>query len=129
MGILVPILVIVVLLLLNALFVAAEFGIVGAPRATIDRRAAGGEGTARKVAAILREPKRQDRFIATAQLGITLASLGLGMYGEHAVAEWIAGALHAAGMGEEGRWITAHTLASVIAVAILTYFHIVVGEM
>ncbi|HEX2204473.1 MAG TPA: hemolysin family protein [Longimicrobium sp.] len=126
---LVTILVIVVLLLLNALFVAAEFAIVGAPRAAVERLAAGGDRTARRVADILHDPRRQDRYIATAQLGITVASLGLGMYGEHAVAEWIAGALHAAGMGEEGRWITAHSLASVIAVAILTYFHIVVGEM
>ena len=80
------------------------------------------------MAAILREPRRQDRFIATAQLGITLASLGLGMYGEHELAEWIAGGLHAAGF-EAWRWMTAHALASVLAVAFLTYFHIVVGEM
>lgn len=129
MGWMVTILVIVVLLLLNALFVAAEFAIVGAPRAAVERKAAQGDRNAGRVAEILGDPRRQDRYIATAQLGITVASLGLGMYGEHAVAEWIAEALHAAGMGEEGRWITAHSLASVIAVAILTYFHIVVGEM
>ena len=75
---------------------------------------------------IIAEPGRQDRFIATAQLGITLASLGLGMYGEHALAEWIAG--HLEGWGAE-RWIAAHTVASVIAITVLTYFHIVVGEM
>ena len=128
MAVLVPIAIIVVLLLMNALFVAAEFGIVGAPRATIDRRAASGDRGARTVAAILREPRRQDRYIATAQLGITVASLGLGMYGEHVVAEWIAAGLHAAGMGEL-RWLTAHSLAVVLALVILTYFHIVVGEM
>jgi CBS domain containing-hemolysin-like protein len=128
MAILIPIVIIVLLLLANALFVAAEFGIVGAPRASIDRQAAQGGATARKVSDILREPRRQDRYIATAQLGITLASLGLGMYGEHVLAEWIAGGLHAAGF-EAWRWVTAHGLASVLAVAILTYFHIVVGEM
>src|SRR5687767_2010374 len=75
---------------------------------------------------LLADPVRQDRFIATSQLGITVASLGLGMYGEHVLADWIAGQLETLGAG---RWIAAHTVASVVSVAILTYFHIVIGEM
>jgi len=124
--IIVPILICTALLLLNALFVAAEFAIVGAPRPAIDRRAERGDWRARMVARTLANPQTQDRFIATAQLGITLASLGLGMYGEHLLAEWLAVRLEALGAG---RWIAAHTLGSIIAVMALTYFHIVIGEM
>lgn len=122
----VPIVIIAVLILLNALFVAAEFAIVGAPRASIERRAAEGDAAARMVSNILKDPRRQDRYIATAQLGITVASLGLGMYGEHVLAEWIGHWLVGLGPLREAG---AHTLASVLAVALLTYFHIVVGEM
>jgi CBS domain containing-hemolysin-like protein len=114
------------LILLNGFFVAAEFAIVGAPRAAIDRRAAAGNALALTVQRVLRDPQRQDRYIATAQLGITVASLGLGMYGEHVLAEEI---YHLLGLSGAPAWIVSHGLASVTAVAILTYFHIVVGEM
>ncbi len=118
--------VIVVLVVINGLFVAAEFAIVGAPRTAIEARAANGERIATQVHRVLEEPVRQDRYIATAQLGITLASLGLGMYGEHGVAEWLVHRLEALG---EFRYVTAHTLASGLAITLLTYLHIVFGEM
>jgi len=122
----VPVLLITLLILLNGLFVAAEFAIVGAPRQAIARRALEGERRARMVQTLLDDPKAQDRFIATAQLGITLASLGLGMYGEHLLAQGLAEVFEGLGAG---RWIAAHTLGSIVAIAILTYFHIVIGEM
>jgi CBS domain containing-hemolysin-like protein len=125
-GAIVATLIVAALILLNGLFVAAEFAIVGVSRPSIERRAARGERAARLVARILRDPRETDRFIATAQLGITVASLGLGMYGEHLLAGWLAGVFSGWGAG---RWVAAHTLGSVIAIAILTYFHIVVGEM
>ncbi len=120
------IVVVAVLVLLNALFVAAEFAIVGTPRVAIDTRAAAGSAVAQRVKAILDDPRRQDRFIATAQLGITLASLGLGMYGEHEVAHRLEPWLEGLGAA---RVVAAHTLASILAVALLTYAHIVFGEM
>jgi CBS domain containing-hemolysin-like protein len=114
------------LILLNGIFVAAEFAIVGAPRAAIDARVSAGDRLARLVQSVLRDPRKQDRYIATAQLGITVASLGLGMYGEHVLADGIYALLDMPGMPAV---IVSHGAASVIAVAILTYFHIVIGEM
>jgi CBS domain containing-hemolysin-like protein len=125
-AVLVPVVVIVVLIALNGLFVAAEFSLVMAPRAAIERLAEKGQGAARSLRRILSDSRLQDRCIATAQLGITVASLGLGMYGEHALAEWIAHGLESIGMPS---WLGAHAAASVVAIAILTYLHIVVGEM
>lgn len=122
-----PILIIVVLLALNAVFVAAEFAIIGAPRASIERRASEGQPAAARVEAVLKDPGATDRFIAAAQLGITFASLGLGMYGEHYLAERLS---HVFGeLPWLPRFIAAHTLATIVAVAVLTYFHIVLGEM
>lgn len=119
-------LIITALILLNGVFVAAEFAVVGASRTSIDARAAAGNRLALSVQAVLRDPTRQDRYIATAQLGITVASLGLGMYGEHVVADWI---YHQLGAVGAPAWLMSHGLASAAAIFILTYFHIVFGEM
>ena len=126
MHVVLPLVIIALLLLLNALFVAAEFAIVGAPRASIEHQAATGSALAKRVQAILEDAQRQDRYIATTQVGISVASLGLGMYGEHVIATWLAAWL---GHWADNPWITAHAIASVLAVTILTYFHIVIGEM
>jgi CBS domain containing-hemolysin-like protein len=114
------------LILVNGFFVAAEFALVGAPRAVIERKASEGHRAARLLQRILREPRLQDRYFATAQIGITLASLGLGMYGEHTVARWIYRTLQSLDVPS---WIAAHGGASVLAVGILTCFHIVLGEL
>jgi CBS domain containing-hemolysin-like protein len=119
-------LVIATLVAVNALFVAAEFAIVAAPRLAIRRRAEAGSGAARLVEWIQRDANRQDRFIATAQLGITAASLGLGMYGERVLADGIRATLAAV---EAPTWLSAHGIASAVSLAILTYLHIVLGEM
>ena len=124
--VLVPLGIIALLLLANALFVAAEFAIVGASRAQIDHAAAEGNRLAVRVARILESTERQDRYIATTQIGISIASLGLGMYGESVLAAWIEPRLMPL---DTYRWFAAHTAASIVAIAVLTYFHIVLGEV
>jgi len=118
--------VVALLVVANGFFVAAEFAIIGAQRAAIDHHASQGSRLARRVARILESPLRVDRYIATTQVGISVASLGLGMYGEHTLAEWLAVRFEPLSLT---RWIAAHALASIVAVAILTYLHIVIGEM
>lgn len=117
---------IVGLIVLNGIYVAAEFAIVGARKSAIDDMVRAGSRGAARVAAILADRRLQDRYIATAQLGITLASLGLGMYGETALAGWLTGALGGTGLPV---WLVSHAAASSIAILLLTYFHIVLGEM
>ena len=126
MELLVPAAIILALVVLNGFFVAAEFAIVGAPRASIEHQASRGHMLAQRVARVLEDAKRQDRYIATTQIGISVASLGLGMYGEHVLAEWIARWLEPY---DANPWIAAHAMASVIAIGLLTYLHIVIGEM
>jgi CBS domain containing-hemolysin-like protein len=114
------------LILITGLFVAAEFAIVSVPRISIEKSVTGGNKLASIVRKIIQSPKNQDRYIATAQVGISLASLGLGMYGEHVLAEWIHGLLQ--DMGNHS-WVIPHTVASFVAITVLTYFEIVFGEM
>jgi CBS domain containing-hemolysin-like protein len=118
--------IIALLIVLNAVYVAAEFAIVAARRQAVEERAASGDAWAGRVLRIMRDQKLQDRYIATAQLGITLASLGLGMYGERALSSWIAASAPGAGLPV---WLASHAVAGAIAIIVLTYFHIVLGEM
>jgi CBS domain containing-hemolysin-like protein len=122
----VPILIIIFLILVNALFVAAEFAVAGVSRPRIAQMAESGSTAAQQVLDILNDRQAVNRYLSTAQIGITVASLGLGMYGEHAVTGWLVGPLEHLGWIGTG---AAHTLAVVVSVALLTYLHMVLGEM
>ena len=96
------------------------------PRTRITQLAETGASAAMRVLLTLRSPQRVNFYLSTAQIGITVATLGLGMYGEHTIAEWLVGPIEHLG------WVghaAAHTAAVVISVSIITYLHVVVGEM
>jgi CBS domain containing-hemolysin-like protein len=114
------------LVLLNGLYVASEFALIGSRRSRLETMARQGSRGARRVLDILGDLPSLDRAIATVQLGITCASLGLGMYGEHAVAGLLRPLLADLGPAAGA---ASHGLASVLAVIILTYLHIVIGEV
>jgi len=125
---LIPVIIIILLIIINGLFVIAEFAIIGVRPSQIDQLANEGNKTAQGVAKILDSPQKQNRYIATAQLGITIASLGLGMYGEPRLAHFIEAFL---------AWLLVldvhdalvTTVGYLIALTLLTYLHIVAGEM
>ncbi len=124
--VLLPIVIIAVLIVLNGLFVAAEFAIVAARGSRINQLVEEGNTAARSVQQVFSSARNQDRYIAIAQLGITLATVGLGMYGEPSIAGWIYGPVERTfGVSEA----VSHTIGTVLAVSIMTYFHVVVGEM
>jgi CBS domain containing-hemolysin-like protein len=126
MSVLISFIIIAILILINGLFVAAEFAIIGVRPTRVEQLAEGGNRAARWVQSVLDDRRKVDRYIATAQLGITLASLGLGMYAEPAIAHLIEPPLHD-WFGLEGAIV--HTISFIIALAAITYLHVVVGEM
>lgn len=121
------VLIVALLLFANALFVAAEFAIVAVSRTAVEHRATKGDGLSRRLLELLLSSQQRDRFIATAQFGISVASLGLGMYGEHTLAAWLETRLEP--MLGDASFVTSHTLATLSAIAFLTYLHIYLGEM
>ncbi|CAN5870452.1 hemolysin family protein [soil metagenome] len=112
----------VLLLALNAFFVAAEFAIVAAKRHRLEERAAEGSRAAK---AAVNANRELSLMLAGCQLGITLATLGLGALSEPAIASLITPLFEAMGLSYD----FGHLIAIVIAVAIVVFLHMVIGEM
>lgn len=124
----IPTIVIILLVALNSFFVAAEFSIISVRATQLEQLIEEGNSTARSVLGILDSRASQDRYIATAQLGITVASLGLAMYGEPALSHFIDPYLARIISGEPSEALVT-SLGYIIALSLLTYLHVVVGEM
>lgn len=114
----------VALLAANGFFVAAEFALLAARRSRIEQLAAEGDRRARHARAGLRE---LSLMLAGAQLGITMCSLGLGIIAEPAVARLLESAI--SGIGIDLPSGTSHAIAFVVALSIVVFLHMVVGEM
>lgn len=124
----VPFIVILILVLLNGLFVASEFAIIGVRPSRIEQLADEGNSRAKHVLEILNSSEKQDRYIATAQLGITIASLGLGMYGEPQIEHFLAPYLETV-LSVDPESAIIETVSYIVTLSLLTYLHVVIGEM
>jgi CBS domain containing-hemolysin-like protein len=116
---------IVILVGLNGFFVGSEFSLVSVRRARIEARASAGSKNAQAALRLLDNPTI---FISAVQFGITLASLALGWIGEPTVALFLEPVAHA--IASEGRAASvAHIMAIVISFSVITFLHIVFGEL
>ncbi|RYC29452.1 HlyC/CorC family transporter [Lichenibacterium minor] len=107
----------------NGFFVASEFALVGVRRTRIDELVALSDGTAKL---LQRAVVGLDDSLAATQLGVTVSSLALGWVGEPALADLLEPALGMLGRAALG---SAHALATAGAFAVITVFHIVLGEL
>lgn len=120
-SILLKILTVLVLVGINAYFVAAEFALVAVRRARIDQRARGGDRRARYVAEALEKP---DDFISAAQLGITIASISIGYVAQ----DTIYAALLPYLQNIQYPVATVHIIATILTLLLLTLMHVILGE-
>jgi CBS domain containing-hemolysin-like protein len=122
------IILVIVLVLANGFFVASEFALVGVRRSRIATMAAGGD---RRAARLLPLVDNLNAYISATQLGITLSSLALGWIGEPAIAHLLEQPLKPL----LERWMGAraeaslHIISFTIAFSIITFLHIVLGEL
>ncbi len=111
------ILAVLVLVLINGYFVAAEFSLVRCRRARIEELAEGGSRPAKRVLQLLDD---LSQYLSACQFGITLASLGIGFLGEPAIAKLVEPLL--------GNATASHIVAIAIAYLVVTAVHITIGE-
>src|SRR5580700_323907 len=115
-----------IFILANSFFVAAEFALISVRETRTEQQVALGRPGARTA---LHLKRNIDEFLPAVQFGVTLASLALGWLGEPAVAAMILDGI--------SRWLSvhwlavlyAHTVAIVIAFAVITYFELLLGEL
>lgn len=121
---------VILLVLANGFFVASEFALVAVRKSRIEALAADGDPAAVRLLGMLND---LNAYISATQLGITLSSLGLGWVGEPAVASlldpilvWLAGVT---GFGVIASGAVLHTISFAIAFSLITFLHIVFGEL
>jgi len=118
------ILIALALVLANGFFVASEFALVGARKTRIEALVRAGSRSAAVARGAI---ERLDHYLSATQLGITLASLGLGWVGESTLAAVFIQVF--GGLGEPWNAVASHLVAGTIAFTIITVMHIVLGEL
>ena len=113
-----------IILLVNAFFVAVEFSLITSRRTRLEQAAAGGSKPARIVLKMLTNP---DRAIAASQLGITASSILLGIVAEEPLAELL-GPILTPTLGKAMSEAAAAAVAATLVLVILSFFHMVWGE-
>lgn len=119
-------LVILLLVLVNTFYVAAEFATVSVRRSRVIQLAQEGNWLAKRLQPVLGDPHRLDRYVAACQIGITISSLVLGAYGQANLAAALGPAL--AGIGAMGE-AAAQSVAAVVVLVLLTAFQVILGEL
>ncbi len=112
------------LVVLNGLFVAAEFALVSVRKTRIEELVARGVNGSR---AVLQALEQMSDAIAATQLGITLASIGLGFVGEPALAHLLRPLFTV--FPEAWQGVATHSAATVLAFLLITFLHVVFGEL
>jgi magnesium and cobalt exporter, CNNM family len=118
--------VIVFLILLTALYVAAEFAAVSARRSRLRRLAEDGNSLASRLLPVVEDPRILDRYIAASQVGITLSSLILGAYAQATVAPRVAPLFASLGIA---RPESAEATAAATVLIVLTVGAVILGEL
>lgn len=113
----------IALLLANGFFVAGEFAVIASRTSRLEQRAQNGNTLA---VTALKSAHELSFMLSAAQLGITMASLGLGWVAEPAVAHLLESALHSVTPIPVG---IAHSISFVVALLIITFLHMVLSEM
>jgi CBS domain containing-hemolysin-like protein len=117
---------VLVLIGINAFFVAAEFALINSRRSRVEPLARSGHRGARRLLEAMDAP---ERVIAAAQLGIVTATIGIGWIAQSAVYGTVQPQLEAwAGPGLDAAALTGHVIATIVALALMVYLHVVLGE-
>ena len=124
-GVLIKLAIVFLLVLANGFFVASEFALVSVRRSRIAALVAHGNKRAR---ALIRVIEHLDAYISATQLGITLASLALGWIGEQTLAHLFTPVFRLVLPGTPSE-LAAHSAAVAVAFSIITFLHIVLGEL
>ncbi len=119
-------LIIFVLILINALYVAAEFSSVSVRRSRVRQRAEEGNALAQRLLPYIDDPHRLDRYIAASQIGITVSSLVLGAYGQARLAPVLEPLFAQVGGMQE---VAAESTAAIVILIALTVSQMVLGEL